>query len=170
MKDKSSSRMPPQLQKILEQLQQRFEPLAPREKQIITIVVLAAVVMLAQLIALDPVMKQREVLQKQLEQLTQDLSAKQMEQQTLAQAIAAGPKRLKQQQLDQLKLEVKGLDDQITTATATMIPPRMMTDVLREVMQLRNDLELVSMENLEPQPLLGDEKPAAADAAANPPT
>jgi MSHA biogenesis protein MshJ len=161
MKNTASSRIPPKLLQLLAQLQQRFESLAQREKVIVALVLLAGVVMLFQLVALDPLMKQREALQKQHEQLTQDINGQQVEREALAQAITAGPKLQKQQQLDALRQELTMLDEQIARTTATMIPPRKMTDVLREVMQLRANLKLVQLENLAPQPLLDDAKPAA---------
>jgi len=167
MKSKSSSRMPPQLEKLLSQLQQRFEPLAQREKVIVTLVLLAVVFMLIQTVALDPLLKKRNNLQQQHEQLSQDINQQQIERETLAQAITAGPKRQKQQQLEALKQELATLDEQIARTTATMIPPRKMTDVLREVMQLRESLKLVELENLAPQPLLEqDAAPAATTNAA----
>lgn len=167
MKSKSSSRMPPQLEKLLSQLQQRFEPLAQREKVIVTLVLLAVVFMLIQSVALDPLLKIRTTLQQQHEQLTQDLNQQQIERETLAQAITAGPKRQKQQQLDALKQELTTLDEQIARTTATMIPPRKMTDVLREVMQLRESLKLVELENLAPEPLLEQDRTDDASPAVN---
>lgn len=160
MSSKSPSRMPAQLQKQLSQLQQRFEPLARREKMIIALAALALVVMLFQFVALDPLLKQRDALQKQQHQLMQDVNAQRVEREALTQAIAAGPKRQKQQQLDELQQEVSMLDEQIARTTATMIPPRKMTDVLHEVMKLRKNLKLVQLENLQPQPLLDDASPA----------
>jgi len=161
MKNTSSPRVPPKLQQLLAQLQLRFEALAQREKVIVALVLLAGVVMLFQLVALDPLMKQRDALRKQHEQLTQDINGQQVEREALAQAITAGPKLQKQQQLDALRQELVMLDEQIARTTATMIPPRKMTDVLREVMQLRANLTLVQLENLAPQPLLDDATPAA---------
>jgi len=155
---KTTSRVPHQLQKLLSQLQQRFAPLALREKAIITAVLFAAVFMLVQLLALDPLLKQRTSLQQQQEQLTQDLNQQQVERDTLTLAINAGPKRQKQQQLETLKQELVTLDEQIARTTSTMIPARKMTDVLREVMRLRENLKLVQLENLAPLPLLEDSK------------
>lgn len=156
MSSKSASRVPSSLQKQLAQLQRRFEPLARREKVIIALAALAMIVMLFQLVALDPLLKQRDALQKQQQQLMQDVNAQRLEREALTQAIAAGPKRQKQHQLEELRQEVSMLDEQIARTTATMIPPRKMTDVLREVMQLRKNLKLVHLENLQPQPLLDD--------------
>lgn len=167
MSSKSSSRLPPQLQKQLAQLQLRFERLAQREKVIIALAALALVVMLFQLVALDPLLKQRDALQKQQQQLQQDVNAQRVEREALTQAITAGPKRQKQQQLDAMQQEVSMLDEQIARTTATMIPPRMMTDVLRDVMKLRKNLKLVQLENLQPQPLLDDSNPVDKTLASN---
>lgn len=169
MKSKSALRMPAQLEKTLQQLQQRFEPLARREKLIIAAAALALVVMLFQLVALDPLLARRDAMQKQQEQLQQDINLQQIERETLNQAITSGPKRQKQQQLEQLQQEVAMLDEQIARTTSTMIPPRKMTDVLREVMTLRKSLKLVELENLAPQPLLADAAPVPATASAGRP-
>jgi MSHA biogenesis protein MshJ len=169
MKSKPASRMPAQLEKTLQQLQQRFEPLAQREKLIIAAAALALVVMLFQLVALDPLLSKRDAMQKQQEQLQQDFNLQQIERETLNQAITSGPKRQKQQQLEQLQQEVAMLDEQIARTTSTMIPPRKMTDVLREVMTLRKNLKLVELENLEPQPLLADATSVPGTAAAGTP-
>lgn len=154
-----------QLARQWQRLQTWFDALAPREKIIVALVCLALVVMLVQLLALDPLLSERDRMQKALQQSSQDINALQLEVQTLNQAIVAGPKRQKQKQVEALQGEVERLDQQIAKTTNAMIPARLMTDVLRDVLTLRRDLRLVSLQNLQPQPLLSDDDVKATGTA-----
>lgn len=164
---KQASSTKAKLQQAIQSWEKRFDALASREKMIIALVLLAFVVMIFQLVAISPLMLKRDKIQKQQSQLTQDVNALRLERETLNQAIVAGPKRQKQKQVEQLQQEIATLDQQIAATTATMIPPRMMTDVLHEVMQLRKNLRLVQLENLPPVPLLEEIIPAAGAAAGS---
>jgi len=158
-----------QLAQQWQRVQLVFNALAPREKIIVASVALALVVMVVQLVALDPLMRTRDAAQKALQQSTQDINALQFEVQTLNQAIVAGPKRQKQKQMEAMQQDVARLDEQIAKTTAAMIPPRLMTDVLRDVLKLRSEIRLLSLENLAPVPLLNDDDAKASVAVPGKP-
>jgi len=158
-----------QLQQQWRRVQVWFDALAQREKIIVSLVMLALVVMLMQLTAMDPLLRERDKTQKAVQQSALEINALQLEVQSLNQAIVAGPKKQKQQQLQALQQDVTRLDEQIAKTTTAMIPPRLMTDVLRDVLKLRSDIRLLSLENLVPVPLLSDDNSPAAGAPGQPP-
>ena len=142
-----------------QELQEKINALNQRERIIVMVTVLAVVVMVVQWLLIDPALAERKKLQLQSSNLKQQLQQQQGQVQVLEAQITAGVNRHKEQRKQQLADAVAEMDRQIQQSVVAMIPPRLMPEVLENILSHNKELKLVSLENRPVVPLIeeGDE-------------
>jgi len=78
-------------------------------------------------------------------------------------AVKVDPKALQQQQIDSVLSQIASFDQELNTSMAGMVPPQHMASLLREMLQQRADLTLLSMKNIAAQPLVSVELETGAE-------
>lgn len=135
------------MKETLLQWQLKIDAMSQRERVLLLAVGLVVSVMLIQIIFIDPVMADRELLSKQINQLKQQIETDKNEKILIAAQITAGVNRKKTQHRDQLKDQVAKLNEKIENSLVAMIPPRLMPEVLESMLSQSGELKLVSLEN-----------------------
>ena len=135
------------MNKLLADWQNKIDALSQRERVILMVTVLVAVVMLLQLLLLDPLLSERDTMKLAIRKMNTELTAQQSEQQIIQAQIAAGVNRQKLRQRDKLKAELQQLNTDIEKSVVAMIPPHKMAEVLEGLLVESKSLRLLSLEN-----------------------
>ncbi len=151
-----------------EQWQARINALNLRERVLVMVTAVVAVVMLMQLLLIDPVLAERKRDKARIDALRQNLQQQRNQRQILRAELEAGVNRRKEQQLAELTEQRDALDTEIRESVVAMIPPRLMPEVLESILAQNKELKLIRLENKPVVPVLeqGDDKdPEAASGA-----
>ena len=140
----------------LQTWQNKINALESRERILIMVTALVAVVMLLELLLIDPLLAQRKQASAELSSLKQQLQQEQNTKQIIAAEISAGVNRNKERRKQQLSEQVAQLDKQIQESVVAMIPPQMMPQVLEKILEQDKELKLISLENKAVVPVLED--------------
>ncbi|MEE8057820.1 MAG: hypothetical protein V3T17_08300 [Pseudomonadales bacterium] len=133
----------------LKEWQQKIDAFNQRERILLLVTGVAVVIMLLQSVFIDPVMAGRKVLGQQVTQLNQQIQQQTSAQLIISAQLTAGVNRNKTKQRDQLQREVDQLNKKITESMVAMIPPRLMPEVLENILSESTDLKLLSLENIQ---------------------
>lgn len=139
-----------------QQFQDKINALNQREQVIVFVTALVAVVMLMQLIVIDPLLAARKKSNQQLSAVKLQLQQQKNELELVNAQITAGVNRHKEKRQQQLREEVEVLDQKIQESIVAMIPPRLMPQVLESVLAENKELKLISLENKPVVPVLED--------------
>lgn len=150
-----------------QQWQEKIDALSLRERVILFAVLLATVVMLFQVVLIDPVMAERKRANQELNSVKQSLQMAENEKTILDAQLTAGVNRHKQVRKAQLEKQLAELDADIQKSVLALIPPRKMPEVLENVLKQNTELKLVSLENKPVVPLLEEDSSQPNGAIAN---
>jgi MSHA biogenesis protein MshJ len=128
-------------------LQQQVDGLNQRERILIMLTALVTVVMLLQLVLLDPLLAERSQAQKQLKRLQSDKVTTTAAIELLTAELTVGVNRQEIRQHKQLTKELTLLDEKIQHSVKAMIPPQQMPKVLEALLSESKGLRLVTLEN-----------------------
>ena len=131
----------------LEQWQEKIDSLSLRERVLVLLVSAAAIVMLLQVMLIDPVVKQRTAIKQQLHQLSEDVRRQSNEKVLLDAQLAAGINRESIKRHRQLLAMREKLDKRIEESVVAMIPPKLMPRVLEDILLQDDNLKLLSLED-----------------------
>lgn len=140
----------------LQALQDKINALNQRERILVMVTAVAAVVMLLEVLLIDPLLAQRKQVASELSKLQQQLQQEQNAKQIVAAQLTVGVNRDKERHKQQLTEQVAQLDKQIQQSVVAMIPPRMMPRVLEKILEQDKELKLISLENKLVVPVLED--------------
>lgn len=129
------------------QLQQQLNGLNQRERALVFITALVAVVMLLHWLLLAPLLDDRAMARKQLKAVQSDITLLQSQQQLLQAELTVGVNRDKVRQQQRLEQELAALNDKIRQSVVAMIPPELMPEVLETLLTKSEGLTLLSLEN-----------------------
>ncbi|WP_101758875.1 hypothetical protein [Oceanicoccus sp. KOV_DT_Chl] len=132
---------------MLTEWQQKVDALTQRERILLFATAVVVVFMGLQILLLDPVMKDRKQLQNDIRNFQQQIQLQSSEQQILEAQLAVGVDRNKIKQRDQLQIEINKLNAQIQESVVAMIPPKLMPEVLEQLLTESKSLKLLSLEN-----------------------
>lgn len=96
---------------------------------------------------IEPSMAARQQDQQKLQALTAQIDNQTIELQQLQMILAAGVNRQKLQSREQLLEQKQQLDKQIEASILSLIPPRLMPEVLETLLQKNSKLKLMGLEN-----------------------
>ena len=131
----------------LKQWQAAIDDLSQRERVLVFLIAVVFIGMLLQVFLLDPVLAERKQLQSQTKNLKNQISQLSSQQTVLSAELAAGIDRNKIKQRDQLQKEVESLNKKIEESVVAMIPPKLMAEVLEQLLAESKGLKLLSLEN-----------------------
>ena len=149
----------------------RYSALARRERGLVLAAALAVIVGLALLLFIEPALKQRALLQRQIAQQQTDLDALRP-QVAVLQARQRNPDAAVQQQLQALRQQMRLADGEFEQLQRALVAPQDMGRLLETLMQGHQGLQLIGLRNapvVSVAELLAPAKPAAAASAASQP-
>ena len=149
-------------QKNIQHWQQTIDALSQRERVLVFGVTIAIVVMLFQILLLDPVLAERQQAQSQIEETQNKIAQHESQKMLLEAELQAGVDRNHIRRRSQLQAELDKLNQQIETSVVAMIPPKLMAEVLEQLLVESKGLKLLSLENKPVVALVGNDKQQAS--------
>lgn len=144
--------------------QEKFDALSLRERALVLAIVLSVVISAVQLLLIDPLLAGQARKEKQINQLQAEVLDVSSRQQILNAELAAGVNRSRERRAQEMEAQLVKLDERIGESLVTMIPPRLMTQVLENVLAQDGELTLLALENLPVESIVKRE--SGEDAAA----
>jgi MSHA biogenesis protein MshJ len=138
----------------LEQWQEKINQLSLRERVLVLLVTVGVVVMLLQLLLIDPLLNTRSKVQRQIDEVTRTMARQTNEKTVLDAQLAIGFNRDNINRRDQLLTQRERLDEQIEKTVIAMIPPKLMPQVLEDLLAQDEELKLLSLEDRPAVPIL----------------
>ncbi len=139
---------------------------AARERWLIAGTVLAVVLLIGDLLVLQPVLGRRAELVQQRQSLEGTLHRQEDEIARLRIALASDPNLAPRRRLAEVEAEIEALQREIGEMTSRLIKPGEMAGMLKAMLSRTDALELVALENLEPIPLDDDADPDPGSSGA----
>ncbi|WP_019528141.1 hypothetical protein [Dasania marina] len=139
---------------------QQIDALQTRERVMVFVMVAAVLFFALQWLLLEPVLKSNAQMTRQQQQLQDQQQQKKSEKQQLEMILAVGVNKAKLVQRDKLNTDLLRLDKSIQASLLTLIPPKLMPQVLEKVLAENTQLKLLSLEN-KPVVILIDEQQAS---------
>jgi MSHA biogenesis protein MshJ len=131
----------------LEAIQQKIDGLNQRERILLLVTAVVVMVMLLQVLLIDPVLDERKKLTLKNQQLSSNLKQQKNEKTILKAQLNAGINRAKINQREKLQSELEQLNKTIDDSLIAMIAPRLMPEVLEQMLSETKGLKLLSLEN-----------------------
>ena len=138
----------------------KFDSLGQRERVLLLVTAVVVTFMVMQVLLLDPLLDATKKIENRTVEATQQINQYQAEKQTVEAQLSVGVDRAKKAQLNRLQNELGELNSEIEESVVAMIPPRLMPDVLEQVLLESKGLKLLSLEN---QPVVAVLEPQEAD-------
>lgn len=154
--------MPPAIEKMTA----RFDAMSLRERLLVAAVVLAGIVMIWMLAVLDPLSAKERALAAERTTLEEQIS---LAQQGIESANENDPTLRALAKEKELQATLAGIDGQLASQAAGLIPPERMVQVIHDVLSRQRGLTLVSLHNkpvtsLVPPVEIKPAQPQTADA------
>jgi MSHA biogenesis protein MshJ len=124
-----------------------------RERWLILGTAFAVLVLVIDLLALQPLLDDRTQLGRDMRTVEADIRTQNEEIARLQLELAKNPNEAPRRELAQLEQEMALLERRIAEVTRRLVAPDQMASVLQAVLSRAGRLQLISLENLEPQPL-----------------
>ncbi len=137
-----------------------------RERFLVCLTLLAGVFVLWNALLMSPLKRGRTSAEAEIEANRNTVTRLDKEVRELENKLKLDPNALNRQSKAELEQQIWRLDEKIVEETADLIPPQEMTRALRELLRGKQDLDLVSMETLPPEPLYG--RPELGAKASDP--
>jgi len=147
----------------------RYAALARRERGLVLAAALALIVGLGLLLFIEPALKQRALLQRQITQQQADLDALQP-QVALLKSRQRDPDAATRQQLEALRQQMRLADGEFEQLQRALVAPQDMGRLLESLLQGHRGLQLIALRNVpvvSVSELMAPGKPAAAAPAAS---
>ncbi len=160
---------------IINPLNKRIDLLTIRERAIIAVTLVVAVVFIWTALLMDQQIADLKASRKQVSQQTTVIKNMQQVQKNLTGKLNADPNHAEQVRLERYLNEAKRIDKELREQTLEFISPKRMVEVLRDVIRQEGGLRLVSLESIDPEDPLanvevnstGGESDATSDAETN---
>jgi MSHA biogenesis protein MshJ len=128
----------------LEAAMERFDRLSLRERGLVAVAVLAVVVMTWTAAMWDPLAARQQALASELSSLQETMVTTA---QMLDAATMGDPASLALKKEEQLRQELEGINAQLASKSAGLIPPERMVQVIQDVLARQRGLTLISLHN-----------------------
>lgn len=133
-----------------------IEARAQSEKIAIFALVIAALVMAYLSLVSDPLKADVSGAQGQIDSVTRQISGQQSSYSNMLAQSLEDPNKFANDRLAVVEREQAGIDSQIRELAGDLISPEDMTRILTSVLERQTGLELISFQNLNARPLLGE--------------
>jgi len=137
----------------IKQWQTRFDARALRERAMIAVLTLIAIILFWQVVLMDPLEARRLGANRALQTARAEISAYEQQIAAVLERGRADPNAEQRQRLAQLEAESGELDRTLARKVAGLISPRQMAAVLEQVLLEQRDLKLRRVASLAPEPL-----------------
>jgi len=145
-------------------LQTKFDAMSKRERLLVTVTVLVAIVAIAFMLVIEPSLKRAQVAQKQQQELKSNISISQQKLELLTQKAGKHPNKELKVAINQLLQRRQVLDMRLQQLSLNLLAPEDMTESLRKILASAEGLELVALSNLPVDELdLQDDSKAESD-------
>ncbi|TFG93054.1 MAG: hypothetical protein E4H15_02225 [Syntrophobacterales bacterium] len=131
---------------------EKFDQRKPRERIIIFGTLLIAVVLAGNQFLVEPIIKQKKTVVKQLAEAKSINSGLKTQLEIIPIKSNEDPDRESRQKLTALKADLSQLDGKLEKAILDLVPPKEMVGILEKILSLNTSLKLVSLEKLAPNP------------------
>jgi MSHA biogenesis protein MshJ len=128
----------------IEQLTARFDAMSLRERALVASALLAAIVMIWMLAILDPISGKERALNAEKSSLEEQITAAKLGMET---ANATDPTTIALAKEKKLQATLDGINTQLASKSAGLIPPERMVQVIRDVLNRQHGISLVSLHN-----------------------
>lgn len=136
-----------ELEQRLEPLRQKIDAMQVRERVLMFAVAVVVAISLLQMLLIEPVMKKTVMLKLQHKQAATQIAQKKIEKQQLEMLLSSGVNKSKLVRKEKLAAELESLNQRIESSLLTLIPPKLMPEVLERVLLNDSGLVLISLEN-----------------------
>ena len=119
----------------------RFDKMSLRERALVCLAVLGAVVGLWDTLLMQPLRNERNALTQELTSFNETVSASQA-------ADQADPRRAAMVRASELQTQTHAVDEQLTSTAAGFVPAQRMVEVVHDVLSQQHGLKLISLRNL----------------------
>jgi MSHA biogenesis protein MshJ len=136
----------------------RFDKLSLRERALVALALLAALVGLWDILFMQPLRNQRNLLTQELSTYNETIGSSE-------QADQADPHRAAIMRLSELQTQSHAIDAQLSSTASGFVPAPKMVEVVHDVLSRQQRLKLISIRNL---PMTGLVPPAAEAEATAP--
>jgi MSHA biogenesis protein MshJ len=135
------------------------------EKAAVFLLLLSGLAMAYLTFVSDPLKAEIATARGQIQSVTGQIGSQQSSYQNMLAASTEDPNKFANDRLAVVEREQAELDRQINALAGDLVTPGDMTGILTSVLQRQSGLELISFQNLDVRPLLGDVSAAAQNAA-----
>ncbi len=141
------------MKSILQSINNKFTDLSTREKWLISIGVLVAIVLIFSMFIIEPVYKSVNNKTKQLQSIISANRIKEGQLQALISALKKDPNEEINKQLEALKSQSGKLSEQLSQIVDSLVSPSDMADLLQQVLDEGSGIKLISLESLGAEPI-----------------
>lgn len=141
----------------------KIDALSLRERVILLVAGLLLIYLIWFSFLYEPVVKEKQLIQSDMETIRQQIETQKLQLQTLAAKKVPDPNVKNRERQERLSSELQQVEQQIVTSTDHLIEPEVMPAILRSMLESTKGLTLISMNGLGRQPLI---KPDEGDAEA----
>jgi len=142
------------------ELAARYDALAPRERVLVLVAALVALILVFDTLALEPLAARKRRLTQQLTEARQGLTA--VESEIQARKAVADPEAMRRSYRLSLRQQLADIDSDMQGVQRGVVPPERMAKLLEEMLARSRGLQLVSLRTL---PVQRFDTPGAAPAA-----
>lgn len=156
-----------QLRAQLKKLTDRINALAPRERGIIFVAILAGLYGVSANFLFPPLNVEQTRLKRQLADKRAQIQAFEGQIQAALAKSAVDPDAGNRARRAQLEAQIKTLDESLAAVTARLVPPQEMARMVEQMLLKNRRLEVIRVESLPPEPLQQMTGTAAADKSGS---
>lgn len=139
-------------------MESRFEEMTAREKVLVALCGLIAVIMLLFVFVLEPKMNQLSDSQKQLSRMKLENQRTEGDSLRAQAQLKRDPNAKVEQELKSLLAENQRLSEQLSEVIGQLITPSQMAEVLEKVLAAQKGVHLVSLQTLPSEPMVSDDE------------
>ena len=157
------------MKQLWTQYEEYFEARSRRERLLITLTVLAAIVIIGYTTAIEPLLIRQKSAQGQITQQKTELA-------NLQQQIAATQAGIRNEgnavsaSLDRMQQQISDINSRLKAITKTLVPPASMPGFLEGILKRNRGIQLVSLRNIPADDVLQKSVAPAANAKRTDPT
>lgn len=151
---------------VIAALVKRLNGLTQRERVVVFAAAALAILAVVYVGGIEPALKRRALLAARMADQVNLLAAAQAQRQDFTRALQQDPNAVVRERIAARQQELAALDAQFSGLQRTLVAPDRMASILEELVGRNPQVNLVSLRNLPPVPLVGDDTAAPAGTAA----
>jgi MSHA biogenesis protein MshJ len=148
----------------LRRLELKLDGLALRERALVLVLVLGALLGLVDAVAFRPLQGRAKLASEERERLEEEQRSLETQASELEGSLSQDPRRAERDELARLEAELEDVDADLRQRTAELVTPRQMADLLTQVLGSQPAIHVDSLEALPAEPLV----PAVASDPSRP--